>query len=363
MRFDNSRDQFSHQLFEAVIFNYTMQSRENGSSANDYSIPEYSIIYNKFIHPFFDILGIIGNVWILFTLGLGNVRISRTTKLYYIIIGVSDLSIITCSFIWLELCDALWIWTKGEIYFCIDILSLFTCIVMNLWYYLSEFVSNYTLVALSLERLIAICWPLRAKAILTKAFTIYLLIFLNVSGCLFYLILMPFSSAIIPVMRVVSYGCYIDDYNLFGIIFNISMPIIILGLHTLVDLAVSVTLFIKLYIFRSNVDPSINLKQGSKEISSTLTLLTLCLVTLVIYGVSLVSYVLTLSHIYLKIVSAEFAAIANIIYILFASSTNIPHGLNILVYLTFIPSFRQAAFCKLYEMTSRKSSTITAPAH
>ena len=326
-------------------------------------MPSYSMIHFQFIHPFFSIFGIIGNIWILFTLGLGKVPISTTTKFYYLLIGVGDLSLIICHFFWAGLCDTLWIWSKGKFFLCLDIFSPFSCVIMRLWYYLSEFLSNYTLVAFSIERLIAVCWPFRAKTMLTKTFTIYLLLFLNVPGFLFYLIVIPFGSAIIPITRVVSFTCHSNYYNIFGLLFNISMSIIILGLHTLVDLVVSIILFLKLYIFRKNVDSSLNFKQGSKEISATLTLLMLCLITFIIYGTCLMAYLVTLTYSYFKIFSDELVSIGYVIFALFISSTNIPHSLNILIYLTLIPSFRHSAFCKLYKMIYFHSSTLTATTH
>ena len=329
---------------------------------SEFHIPIYSLVFAQFFHPLVDLFGIIGNIWILVTLAFGRVSISHATKFYYSIIGLSDLSIVLCNFLWTDLCDALWIWTEGKTYFCFDILSLFSCIITNLWGFLSELVSNYALVALSIERLIAVCFPFRAKSILNRKFTLYLLLILIGPSFLLYSVVIPLSSAITPYIRVIPFICYFDYSTIFGIIFKVSMPIIILGIHTIVDLIVSLIIFFKLYFINKNSALISKPKTTSKELSATLTLLFLCAINIIIYGICLVSYVATVVFSYWVHVSDEILSFSYTIFYMFITSTALPHSINILVYLALIPPFRRAAFCNFFSSKNKQQSISSANA-
>ena len=329
------------------------------TSSNVNSFPNYANFFNQFIHPIIVLFGIAGNIWILFTLIFGRVKISKTTNFYYLILGFSDLCIVTNTFVWGDICDGLWLWTNGKFYFCFDSLSDLSCIIMNLWYYLSEIISNYSLVALSIERLIAVCYPLRAKSILTREFTFYLLIFLLAPFLLLYSLLIPFSSRIIPYIETGTFVCHIDYNSIFGKIFNFSMPIIVLGLHTIIDFIISFVLFFKLYLSRRNSDLISKDQKMSKELIATLVLLMLCMCTMVIYGLTFICYIGTAIFDYFPIVSEQVSDHAHVLRHMFLSLTALPHSNNILIYLALIPSFRHSAFCKLYkEKTTTTRSTI-----
>ena len=326
-------------------------------------IPIYHVIFYQFVHPVFIIFGIIGNSWILVTMWLRSVQISSKTKLYYLIIGLSDLSLVCCSLMWGDLCDSLYIWTGGKFFFCFEILSFFTCKVIRVWYYLSDIISNYALVALSIERFVAVFWPLQAKYLLTKKFTFLLLCSLIVPCSVFYSVVIPLGSSIMPSFRAVSYSCSADNNSIFGYIFNVSMPIVILGIHTIVDLIISFLLFYKLYFSRSNKLEELSSKSkivNTKEISATLTLICLCLITTIIYGTSLITYMSTVIFHYYLIVPPSVYSSFFTIFLLSVSSTPFPHSINILIYLILIPSFREAALCRLKYVTSERScSNVT----
>ena len=306
-------------------------------------------------------MGALGNIWIIFVLTLGHVRISKTTKVYYLLIAVSDLSTVLSHLFWAILCDSLWILTNGRLFLCLDISSLFSCILMKIWYNLSELSSNYALVALSIERCIAICWPLKSKQILNQKFTYYLLFICIVPVCIYYLGLIPFSSAIVPFIRVPGFLCYIDDYNIFGNLFNVSMPILFLGLHSIIVLFITIILFRKLlYISLKKSAIIATEKASSREISTTVTLIFLCLINLVIYGTCLISYVATLVFSYIFTGLAGILAFSYIILVLSMSSTVVSHSLNSVVYLALIPSFRNAAFCRTAHIGTAGHSTLKA---
>ena len=338
----------------------------NTSSVSIYekNVPLYMIIFSQFVNPVFTFCGIIGNSWILYTLLFQNVRISKTTKLYYCIIGVGDLSFETAGLMWGVVCDSLWIWSGGTLSFCFDSLSLLSCTVIRLWYYLSDLVSNYSLVALSIERLIAVCWPLHAKSILTRKVTFLLLFSLLIPAFVYYTIIISFSSSVVPHKRVVPYSCRVNDYNIFGYLFNVSMPIVISGIHTIVEFFVSLMIFIKLYFAQNKSHSELNsqVKTRSKDLSATLTLLSLCIINILIYGTCLVSYSISLISSYFIKVSAEFYSTIYAIFLIFLSSLSFSHGVNIFVYLILIPSFRESALCKNKRLKASKFSSNTAQA-
>ena len=321
-------------------------------------IPFYTRFFTGFLHPFISLCGISGNIWILFTLIFGRVKISKRTKFYYLIIGVGDLCNVINSSVWGDICDGLGQWTNQNFYYCFDAKSNLSCIFMNLWYYLSEIVSNYSLVALSIERLVAVCYPLKAKSILTRKFTCYLLIFLLAPFLLLYSILLPLSSRVIPYLNTENFICHIDYDSIFGKIFNFSMPIIVLGLHTIIDFIVSFILFFKLYFSRRNSELTSTFQKSSKELRATLVLIMLCTCTMIIYGITFVLYLATAIFDYFQIVSEEVSFYTYILMYMFQALTSATHSYNIIIYIAFIPSFRHSAFCNLYKgKTSVTSST------
>ena len=328
------------------------------NTTEENSEPFYTVVSFQFIIPFFEICGIVGNSWILLTLIFGNVKISKTTKLYYLIIGIGDLILVANIFVWVVLCGGLLIWTNGKLGFCWDTVSLFACWGFNLSFYWAEIVSDYALMALSIERFIAVCYPLKAKSILTKKFSFYLLFFLIVPLLVFYSFLILFGSRIVKSYVLHDSVCSFDYQTIFGLAFRASMPIIILGLHTIVDFIVTCALFTKLYISRRKSELTSTSQKGTKELTATVVLITLCTCTMVIYGMALVVYLIS-TIIKFVSVSEQFYVHIHKITITLLSLTPVPHSINIFIYLAFIPSFRHSAFCKLYNVAPRKEATTT----
>ena len=337
---------------------------ENITSMNsqvEIANPNEAISVIHFLHPPITIFGIIMNTWTTLTLISGKVKISPTTRIYYLVISIADLNIVVCSFFVIVTCESVAAWTNGRASFCPNIMSLFTCIIMLLWIILAEFVSNYALVALSIERLIAVYWPLRAKVILTKKFTYYLLFFILGPVSLYTAILISFGAVIVPTPGPLSpSSCSIDNNRIFGYLFNISIPVIYLGIHTIVDLIVSLMLFFKVYLHHK---PDLNKKsrKSSKELSATLTLIFLCIITLIVYGTSLVAFVTTLIFQYFVTVPIELSTLMFQIFMRLMTFTTVPHSLNIFVYFALIPTFRQVALCGLCKakLETSTSSALT----
>ena len=323
------------------------------TSSNSY--PIYAEIYYKLVNPLIDLCGLACNIWIILVLIFGKVKISNTTKLYYLIIGVSDLVNVANNFIWNDICIGFWLLSNGKFRYCFDSLTDLTCMIMNLSFYLSEIVSDYSLVSLTIERLIAVCAPFMAKSILTKKFRFYLLFFLVGPFCILYSILIAFSSQRIPI-DAIHYGmndmaCIINYNNMAGLIFNISMPIIVLTIHSIFDLFASFILFYKVYLSSKNSDLISKSKADSKDVTATLVLIMLCTITLVIFGTTLAIYIAAVIFEYFLSVPEDVSYHVSILSNIFLSALTIPHSTNFFVYLVFIPSFRYYALCKLLNFT------------
>ncbi len=110
--------------------------------------PWYLMLQYTVIQPGSVVIGIIGNLWLLWVFLFKEINISKITKFYYIIIGVADLFGCIKNLFWDVLCDSFWIYTNGSIYFCIDIFSQLGCITANMSFFLTEIISNYCLSAL-----------------------------------------------------------------------------------------------------------------------------------------------------------------------------------------------------------------------
>ena len=319
--------------------------------------PVYQEIYFKIINPLIDFCGISGNIWILFTLIFGSVKISKTTKFYYLLIGVSDLLNVANHFFWADICVGLLLWKIPNLYYSFVVSSDGACIFLNLWYYLTDIVSDYSLVALSIERFIAVCLPFMAKSILTKKFRFFLLFVLLVPFMILFSILIPLSARVIPYAREdVTYACHFDYGSIFGKIFNFSMPIIVLGLHTVIDLIVSLILFFKLYLSKRNPDLNSKSQKGTKDLTATIVLIMLCTCTMVIYGITFLLYIATAIFEYFLEVPEEFSYHIYAFMHIFLALTALPHSVNIFIYITVIPSFRYYAFCK---MSKHRGGPIT----
>ena len=324
------------------------------------TMPFYLLLQYLFIQPISVLVGAVGNSWILAAFLFSNVNVSRISKLYYVLMAFSDLLVCTKNCVWDVLCDSLWIITGGQVAFCFDTLSQYSCIFINLWYYLSEIVSNYAVAALSIERMIAIMVPFTAKRILGTRFTWILLAILIAPESLYFLIVVPIVSKVVsPFPRVNGALCFRETGNLLGYSIGVADIIIILTVHVIIDLIASIVVIIKLKKVRSKREEMCNrtTRKSSKETQAILTMLGLAISNLLLYGACFLARLGVLATEIFPSLGEKLGNLLNGIFLFAVLSTIIPHCLNFFIYLILLPSFRNAAFCNK-QMTAASSAAV-----
>ncbi len=142
----------------------------------DLDIPDPIIFLISYILPPIAFLGIFFNIMILLFLPQNSVLLSKTTKTYYITIAIGDLlSIFSFNILWVFFHDSLSYITSGA--FSIELVasSLGCKILYNSWAN-AEALANYTAIAMSIEQIIALYFPLKARAFLSKKLTLLLIV-------------------------------------------------------------------------------------------------------------------------------------------------------------------------------------------
>lgn len=314
--------------------------------------PIYLTIAYTVIQPACVLLGLVGNFWILCVLlcRWREVRMSLSIKLYYGAIAVGDLLTCIRHLLWNVLCVSLALYSSDHVYFCFDVLSDFSCVILNIFAFNSEVLANYSLVGLSIERFIAVCLPLHAHALLSPKWTLFILSLLIVPFCVYFTILIPFAAQIFPTVRVTGLICEWNS-GISGTIYSFSLIVILDAVHAIAVLVLSLSIFARIQqqshnrralAVGSGNDGNLQSRSGS---SATLTMIALAIVTVVTYGLDSVSVIANTLSYYLPGASLHFQLISLQIFLFFVLCTVIPHCVNFFIYLVFIPSFRRASFC------------------
>ena len=100
--------------------------------------------------PLFVLLGIVSNIWIVVVLVRKSVRLSKTSKFYYTFFSLADLFICFTHLLWNIPCDTLSIYSKDNLFFCIDTWTNLSCTLIFIAYTVGEIMANYSIVALSI---------------------------------------------------------------------------------------------------------------------------------------------------------------------------------------------------------------------
>lgn len=295
-----------------------------------------------------------------------TIGFSFSVRLYYVVIAIGDFFICIRHLLWNVLCVTLALYSSDRLYFCFDTLSDGSCIVVQYLYCYSEILANYSLVGLTFERFIAVCLPLRAHTLLSSRWTLAILTFLCVPFALYFTVLIPFSVAIVPFVRVTGHLC---DSNsaLAGTIFSFSSVFVLSSLHAFIVLVLSVFIFTRLrqqsrdrrsltsYSTASVGKPA--LRTQTRSIAVTLTTISLATVTVINYGAYSISIIVNTISKHLPGTTWQFHLTSLQISLFLVLCSIIPHCVNIFVYMVFIPSFRRAILC-LRSNSSAKSLTI-----
>ena len=307
-----------------------------------------------FIQPVGVLIGMVGNIWILITLLTTNVQISTIPKLYYIFLASADFIICVKNLFYNVLCDTLFIISNGKYSFCFDSLSQLTCVLMASLYHVSENAGNYAVAAFSIERMIAVMFPLKASYLLGKKFTTVLLLLFILPECLYFLIVIPFIKKLKVLESRPSWKMCSQEppRDFLAFSFQILQFIYILTLHVLINLSATLLMTVKLNSTRKQRrllfqnESKARQMNDVKENRCTKILISMALLNLLINGLVLSSRLAILAtQIFPKVEKGIFI-LFNGFLVFTVMLTIIPHCSNIFIYLILIPSFRKAALCK-----------------
>ena len=317
------------------------------------SFPLYLTLAYTVIQPVCVGLGLLGNFWIFCVLLCRSrmVGMTFTIRLYYGTIAVGDFFNCLRHLLWNVLCVSAALYSSDRVYFCFDVLSNMTCVLIHLLYCYTEIVANYALVGLSIERFIAVCLPLYAHTLLSPKWTALILSLLIVPLAIYFTVLVPFAALIYPTVRVTGLIC---EWNagLSGTIYSFSIIVILDAAHALAVLVLSLAIFARLRqmsLERSALTSTDgvhggNTHQSRSGASATLTMIALAVVTVLTYGANSITVVANTLSYYLPGASAQYQLVSLQIFLFFILCTIIPHCINFFIYMVFIPSFRRAAF-------------------
>lgn len=196
-----------------LILVYLIEFQMANISSNDSpllieNISGYSKIFRAYCQPVFCLIALVGNIGVL----VGMARVERgfiaSVRLYYSVLAVSELVLVegyyfTSNF--LEM-GVSYLVSGGEYMPLLTIdASNWSCKVLSAVWTTSDTESNLILVFLSVERVIAITWPLRAKTILSLRFSVLFMSIVSGIVALSFLPLIFVTDEIVP-----GAGCIIN---------------------------------------------------------------------------------------------------------------------------------------------------------
>ena len=311
------------------------------------------VVYFAFIP--LTVLGLIGNLPIIFFMPMKSVKLSSTMKFYYISIAIADFIDLLVNLLWIGLTDSLNVITNFQ--FSINIASQndFNCKVFGSLWILSETYSNYSVIALSIERMVAIYLPYKSKLILNKKFTffIYSITVFPVSVSLVVMGALIAKVAYIPGISSTGYDCssYNPSHPLFKF-YEIAFPVGMFIIHEAVNFLLFVVILIG--VFRSIKERNNLMKQDSMKATYSKAInfaITVLLMILINYSVYLPTFFFEILYAIIRGTDAGVSVIIGNLYTSFLSLLVLAHSVNIFVYYFRIPSFKKIIndsipFCK-----------------
>ena len=283
-----------------------------------------------------------------------SVKLSSTMKFYYISIAIADFIDLLVNLLWIGLTDSLNVITNFQ--FSINIASQndFNCKVFGSLWILSETYSNYSVIALSIERMVAIYFPFKSKLILNKKFTffIYSITVFPVSLALAVPGALIAKVAYIPGISSTGYDCssYNPSHPLFKY-YEIAFPLGMFIIHEAVNFLLFV--FILVGVFRSQKASNL-IKQDSMKATYSKAInfaITVLLMILINYSVYLPTFFFEIVYDIIRRTGEGASVIIGNLYTAFLSLLVLAHSVNIFVYYFRIPSFKKIIndsipFCK-----------------
>ena len=178
------------------------------------------------------------------------VRVSRSAKLYYSVIAVADmLELVFGTVLWSFLDDGLLLLTGNRFSVRIARRSDATCKLFYLLFELTESLSNYTIVALALERCLIIFFPLRAKRFVRLRFSVMLIALVVAPAWICSFIAVPIIVKLDTNMQQASQSgceCEKDDKHSLTAAFTVALTVLSYMLHTVLNIILVTLISFKL---------------------------------------------------------------------------------------------------------------------
>ena len=323
---------------------------ENSTKEVGANQKHYVTIYLKLMfivyEPIVITIGLIGNLIVMVVMPRKSVKVAATLKFYYVSIAIADfIDIFNSWFLWVILSDTLYL-VSGE-RFSVNLVTLhsFTCKGMVLVWAISEVYSDYSVTAMTIERLIALYFPLKSKAILTGKFTLIMLL----------ITVLPMWAAIVPFIPMVSnimynpgtsatgVHCSRDTshplYDYYAFAFNAVMNVIHEVLNTFLVM-ILIAGIMKITISRKHLIQTDNASANvTKIINSAIILMIILIINSIVF---LPNFAFGFIYYSVKLEDDNAMIIMGNLYRFFADMIVIAHSLNFFVYYWKIPTFRQA---------------------
>ena len=309
-------------------------------------MPTYLKMWFIFVMPCVMIFGILGNILIIMVISSKCVGISKTLKIYYVSIAVSDLiNIIFCNLLWSFLVDSLYLLTEGKFYIPLVHWNDISCKTIQTIWILSELYSNYAAIAMGIERLLCLFCPISGVRVFSVKFTLVLLTLCVLPAWISVVPVGVFVIAITyePGASATQFHCSMDTGHQFAPYFVWAFDLSMNMLHEILNGVIVVALLAGLAHAVSTVKQLTQHASSRafkrKAIDSAMTILAVAAVKLLIYlpiFFSLMSYyILDWTH----SITSSFI-LANI-YRMSIELIIFAHSLNVVIYFVRIRSYRK----------------------
>ena len=306
---------------------------------------QYYII--AIMNPTLAILGTIGNVIIIFFLPKKKIKMNDSSKFYCVTIAIGDLGALLFYHVREFVSVGLWFITSGRYYF--HYFNQISCKFYSIVYFIFFTISLYTVIAFSIERNIALYWPLKYRAYVAKNVAIVLLCICCSPPLLF---LVPLGSLSINSIQLSSSQlpyCVSDPNSPLYAIFSTALTFFMMLFHPPITAILVLGIILKIITSTYHrAKLGVRVKEEALSITekrSVVTLLAVALINLVIFLPSTIFYSGTFI-IRVQSPSSSIRPLWELLARLAFQLTSLTHSANFFVYFTIIPTFRSALLHK-----------------
>ena len=294
-----------------------------------------------FVNPTMVVIGIIGNFIIIALFPLKKVHANESAKLYCMVIAVGDIGTLLLKHLREFITIGLFFISSGKFY--IDLFYPILCKILNCSFMVFLVVSMYTVMAFSIERSIAVFWPLKYRAYMTRKATIILL---ALCVCPPLIILQPLCLSTMDILKTRPGqlpNCGPDPKNPLYAFTGLAIVVVLMILHAPITLFLVIALVRKL--LKNNARRSrlgINAPSQSSIQKQALILLLLVAIINLLFFVPIASLYGSATFFRVVAPTSYIRQLIDYLVRILYQLTSISHSANFFVYFAIIPSFRKS---------------------